>query len=426
MIIHQKIRLHLSSSQELLIDEQFRLCNKLYNELLEYSNKNKDLIINNHRVTLKYLFKEFYRLRNNHLYYSIIHKSVWSHIIFNLKKDIEKASRSINSTPSFKKASKHSFTLFYETSFLVKRITKNNISIPLGFSLKEGRLNRIYLDTQLKDRINLRKDGKILKYEIAKKYNYYYLLVCIEHSETTNLPKTGKTVSIDPNHKNFFMAIDNHGISIELENLYQLKYFDEQISLLRSKRDKCIRNVEIYKTKSNNDYNIPSKRYSSLNKKIIDLYDKRDAQITQALYTIANYLVTEYDEIAIGDYSIANSFIPYREMRRKMINLSVISKFRKILKYTCVKNGKRFILVDERNTTKTCFSCGYKEKKDPSIRIFICPQCKKQINRDINSAINIGIKGTLLSSQDYVGIDLSNPTYTAHYDLYNQKIVFCN
>ena len=45
-----------------------------------------------------------------------------------------------------------------------------------------------------------------------------------------------------------------------------------------------------------------------------------------------------------------------------------------------------------------------------------------KLYRDINSAINIGIKAKVLSSSDYKGIDLTKPLYTANYNLHKQRV----
>lgn len=119
--------------------------------------------------------------------------------------------------------------------------------------------------------------------------------------------------------------------------------------------------------------------------------------------------------------SIDNSF--QKNMHRVVLNQTIISKFRKILEYVCYKRGKEFKIVDETNTTKECFYCGHLEHKKPNAREYKCPCCNKKYNRDINSAINIGQKENLLSSSDYVALDLTKTTYIAKYLLHKQDVV---
>jgi Transposase and inactivated derivatives len=109
-------------------------------------------------------------------------------------------------------------------------------------------------------------------------------------------------------------------------------------------------------------------------------------------------------------------------MHRSMLNQDVIGSLRNILKWVMTRSGKTFSLVDEKDTTSTCCICGNKEKKDPSIREFTCILCNHSLNRDINSGINIAKKDKILSGSDYVGWELSKPTYTAKWSLTDGKV----
>ncbi len=50
----------------------------------------------------------------------------------------------------------------------------------------------------------------------------------------------------------------------------------------------------------------------------------------------------------------------------------------------------RVVLVDPRNTSKTCSQCGYCSKKNRQTQAsFKCRQCGHEMNADVNAAINI-------------------------------------
>jgi len=50
------------------------------------------------------------------------------------------------------------------------------------------------------------------------------------------------------------------------------------------------------------------------------------------------------------------------------------------------KYGKELVLVDPRNSSKTCAKCGYvKIDLALSDRVFECPRCGWRANRDYNS-----------------------------------------
>jgi putative transposase len=55
--------------------------------------------------------------------------------------------------------------------------------------------------------------------------------------------------------------------------------------------------------------------------------------------------------------------------------------------------GRRVILVNPRNTTKLCSSCGTLVQKALRDRTHICPVCGLVIDRDANAALNILQRG---------------------------------
>ena len=109
-----------------------------------------------------------------------------------------------------------------------------------------------------------------------------------------------------------------------------------------------------------------------------------------------------------------------------MLNQEVIGQFRNILKWVMERSGKISFIVDEKNTTKTCSICGNKEKKDPSVRKFICAKCGTHLARDINLAINISKKDFLLSGSDYLAWSLSFHKYTIGWSFRTSKLSFVN
>jgi putative transposase len=434
MIVNQKIRLVLSSEDESILDSQSRMCNKLYNMLLERVSSDKD---NGYELLKgRNLRNEVVKIKKNHRFFYSVHSSPLKNVGLRLKKSFDNMFKLKNSYPNYKSFSRQWFSLYYDEPNKGIKIKNMSIRISLGYKLNDkGKKQRLYLHGKLGEKINLRnKNGEVRNYRITKEYGMYYLMVNIKFElDPVNLPKTNKAIAIDPNHTNFFVGIDNEGKSIEFGNLYQIKYFDNQINKVKSKRDKCNNKSVKHTSDYGRTYWTPSRRWSRLDKALTKLYYKRNVQIKTALYTIANNLTKQYDIIAIGDYIPNISKISEdmtnkekRNIRRKMANQTVISKFRRILEQVCKKHNRTFLIIDEAYTTQECHHCKDRAKKDPSIRTYTCPICGKTYQRDINSAINIGKKAKILSSSDYVDLDLSKFTYTASYNLQNQVISYCH
>ena len=84
---------------------------------------------------------------------------------------------------------------------------------------------------------------------------------------------------------------------------------------------------------------------------------------------------------------------------------AAFGQFRSIVKYVCWKRGKLFALVCARGTSQECPECGAEVKKDLSVRIHCCPECKYTTDRDVASGQVIRNRGiTLISTDGQSGI----------------------
>lgn len=146
------------------------------------------------------------------------------------------------------------------------------------------------------------------------------------------------------------------------------------------------------KTENGTKYTVHSPRWNRINHALNIAYNKRREQIKTALYSISHELYKKYDLVIIGDYTPTNGTAKFKNMKRSMLNQEQIGSFRKTLKWVSEKEGKYYLMVNEKNTTKDCCICGHQEKKSPEIREFICKNCNTTIMRDSNSAVNIAKK----------------------------------
>ncbi len=396
MFVTQRIRLSLTKESEKIINKASARALRLYNMLLDKCFKGE----------LELSYRKILGLA-----YFLIRKNEDLKII-NKDTNFSIAKRLIEAFKSYKegrceKPRYHSLNHKWFSLYFIEDVVVHKRSIEIRL------LNRYY---KLSLREKIRKNKRILSFRIIKEVDEYYLMVLMEKDIAFTQAKTGRTLAIDPNHTNFFMAVSSDGISYEMENLSLTKYFHKKIVEVKNKRDNCQKVP--YKENCNNSYIMASRKYKMYSKIIYKLYLKRKRELKDALFAISNYLVNKYDVIAIGNYAPRKELATNNKMRYKMINETVIGEFRDTLEYVAMKKGKRLIRVDEKNTTALCFNCKAYYRKNPDIRTYTCPSCHKTYNRDINSAINIGLKAKILSAQDYVDLNLEKPTYALSYSPY--------
>ena len=435
MIFNRKIKLITQKNEQLMLDGQSKICNWLYNQLYEmvevdYQNGNTKKLL-----TGRNLRNEVPKIKQQSPFLYKVHSSPLKNVAFRLKDAYKRFFDPTleNKKPKFRSWKKKWFSLFYdEPNKGFKLLADKRLSISFGQwsneEYKELRekdnniIKQISIVLTLSEPMNLSKNEKIKTLRITKDIGGYYAVFTIENTKLLEKVCEEGFIIFDPNHKNLAVGIDFMGQTFELKALSStLKYWDKRIDKIKSKRDKCVKTSKLMIT-PHTEYWIPSTRWTYLHRALERAELTRREQIKQVLYSYAHYFSQRYDHIFIGDYVPTADLAQYGTMRRAMLNQSPIGQFRKILSWVQEKNNKYYTKVDETNTTKECCICGYQEKKGPDIRVFTCKSCRTTINRDINSAVNIGHKeGKLLPRLGYVGVE--NPTYTVWWDWKRQTIV---
>lgn len=107
-------------------------------------------------------------------------------------------------------------------------------------------------------------------------------------------------------------------------------------------------------------------------------------------HKLSNRLTKEFDLVVVGD--INSSGLAKTNMAKSVSNASWFS-FKNMLKYKSIRNGSRYLEVNENFTTQDCSACfartGPKGIANLGIRDWSCPNCGAVHDRDVNSAKNI-------------------------------------
>ena len=254
--------------------------------------------------------------------------------------------------PSFKKVKKYkSYTLKGKVGYKLN----NNIISLNGYEYK------FWLSRPIKG---------IIKTLTIKRDNIgdFYLCISIEQEETKLNITTGKSVGIDFGLKQFLTLSDNTKFNSPLFHL-------KNISNLKSLN----KNLSSKKKGSNN------RKKAKI--KLAKLHIKIANQRRDYFHKLSTELANNYDSIFIEDLNL-NAM---KKLWGRKVSDLAFSDFVNILSYkTDVHKIDRFF-----PSSKTCSCCGTinnsinKELKDLNNRLFKCPSCSFELDRDINASINI-------------------------------------
>ena len=98
--------------------------------------------------------------------------------------------------------------------------------------------------------------------------------------------------------------------------------------------------------------------------------------------------------IALEDLGGIRDRVTVRKSQRARHHSWSFFQLRSFIEYKAKRAGVPLVLVDPRNTSRTCSVCGHCEKKNrKSQSEFVCRSCGHSMNADVNAALNIGEKG---------------------------------
>ena len=222
--------------------------------------------------------------------------------------------------------------------------------------------------------------GKIVNATISKEKNgKYYVSVVFEMIDIKNnnfIPRN--IVGIDLGIKKLLTLSD--GITYD-NNKYIEKY---------EKRIKRLQRELSRKVKRSNNYN-------KCKKKIAILYSKLKNARNYYLHKITKKITDEYDIITCEKLTV-QKMLKNHNLSKKISDVSFNEIIRQ-LQYKSKYKNKLFYQVDTYYpSSQECSVCGNIDRKYKSLleRVYKCCKCHNEIDRDLNSSINIMYEGMKL------------------------------
>lgn len=400
-----KLKLEGSDSALAELDGQSRICNWLYNHLLQKSQDLKKEFIQSASpeasktlYTKRGLRNTLPKLKQEHPFLKVAHSSPLKNTALRLSDAIRTHQKSKKGKrkgkqvgwPKFRAWKRNWFSLLYDEPKKGFKIQDQTLVLSLGMG--EDRKHRSI--TFNLPEAYLLKNKIACNLRIVSELGQYFAIFTIQKELPVQKP-ISKIMALDPNHKNLAYGVDTNGNAIEIASPKWLKNYDKRVDELKSKRDNCnkkSKKVSVTDAEgipTGKEFYLPSKNWTKYDQALRKALHKRREQTKTFMFTSAHRLFKNYDCIGIGDYTPNGEGIT-TPMRRAMNNRSLIGRWKNTLSWVARKSGKTFIEFDEKGTTRTCHHCLHVEEHGISVtlRQWQCVQCQTEHIRDENAAIN--------------------------------------
>jgi putative transposase len=358
MLISYKFRIYPSKTVEAKLNEHLELCRWLYNRLLEEVNKARR---DGRKITRKDTQALIVKLKQKNPYLNKVYSKVLQMVNYQLWSNIK-------SLKELKRKGKKVRWLRYKTSSNSFKTLNFNQS---GFKI-EG--NKLVLSKigEIPIRLHRPIKGKIKGVIIKRTKTGRWFAIVQAEVELKPLPKTGRAVGIDLGIHNF--CVDSDGFAFE-----NPKFIDKTLDKIRKVQKELSRKQK------------GSKNREKVRLRLAKLYEKLENQRLDFLHKLSCYYVRNYDVICVEDLEVKEMVENGKSSTlNRHIYDSAWSKFLSLLAYKAERAGRRVVRVKPANTSKRCANCGYVvENLTLKDRLFSCPVCGWEADRDYNASLNI-------------------------------------
>ncbi|HDK7314304.1 TPA: transposase [Clostridium botulinum] len=371
MIKGIKIRLFPTKKQEILMFKSCGVARFAYNWGLNRWNEMKNENLKPSKVKIRTEFNNVIKKDENYIWLKEVSAQVTSQAFEDLNDSYKRFFKGLSKYPRFKTKRKSKKSFYVRYDFI--RFNNNKVNIE---KIGKVKYKTNYKIPNLPKYSNPRChfDGK-----------YWYLTLGFEHNENQVELNQNLSVGIDLGVKDLAIVnyldkpIKNINKSVRVRKLKKrLKRLQKQVSRkyeANRQGNKFIKTNNIIKLE---------KEIKLVNRKLSNIRLNHIHQATNKIIKLRPYRVVMEDLNVSG--MMKNKHLA------KAIAEQCLYEFIRQMQYKCEFNGIEFIQVDRfYPSSKTCSNCGH-VKKDLKLkdRIYICPECGLEKDRDKNASINLG------------------------------------
>ena len=354
-----QFRIYPTKNQEVKLDRTLSTCRHLYNDSLAQRKRQSEM------NELKRTFGVFpwgkpewinYYDQANTLSGSKtdFQKEVHSQVLQNVLKRVERSFKNF-------------FNGFGYPRFQ-GRDRYNSFTFPqAGFKIEDGKLTLSKIGN-IRTILHREIEGKIKTCTIKKDIDQWYVTFSCE-IDIPIIPVKIKTQT---------------GIDVGLNSLLTMSNGQqiESPEFLRESEDKLTQEQKRLSRKKKRSSNRNNQRIV-----VAKTHRRIRNQRKDFAHKTSRKLVNEYDHIVFEDLQIQN-MVKNHHLAKSISDAGWLQ----LINFTKTKAeyaGKIVELVNPRNTSQNCSSCGNSVPKNLSVRTHSCPFCGLVLNRDHNAAINI-------------------------------------
>ena len=356
-----KYRLYPTASQAEKINQNIGCTRLVYNIMLDAKIKHYE----QHKEPL-YITPA--KLKDDYPFLKDADSLALSNAKLNLEKAFNKFFDKKTGYPKFK--SKHKCRWSYTTNN--QRNKKNPEKDSIRFDGNRIKLPKVGYVKIVEHR---QHEGVIKSVVVSKEHSgEYYASVLCEIEQPEPLPITDKVVGID-------LGLHDLAVCSDGERVEAPKHFRKSEQKL-AKRQRAFSRTQ----KGSNGY-------EKARLKVARCYQKIKNQRNDFLQKLSTKLIRENQVICLEDLSVKG--MERNHKLAKSVTDASFSRFVSMLEYKAEWYGRKIVKIDRfYPSTQLCSGCGYKNESVKGlhglkVREWICPECGKVHDRDLNAARNI-------------------------------------
>lgn len=267
----------------------------------------------------------------------------------------------------FKDKSK-GFPKFKKKSNWIKYKTNNQKGT---IYIENGYIKLPKLKSMIKIKQHRLFEGEIKSATVSKNPMGQYFVSILVDTVIEKLSEVKKIIGVDVGIKEFAVCSDGH---IEHNPKY-LRKSEKRLKKLQK--------------------DLSRKQKGSMNRnkarlKVAKLHQKIANQRADFLHKFSMKLIRENQSIAIEDLKVS-SLMKNHKLAKAISEVSWY-KFRKMLEYKAEWYGRNLVIAPSNYaSSQLCSCCSYKnvDVKNLGLREWTCPNCKAELDRDLNASINL-------------------------------------